>query len=129
MKILYGYAGIAVMAAVLSVSGCDRPNQGQQLPSKGFTANVTLGKQMFDANCARCHGAGGSGTDQGPPLVHAVYRPSHHADLAFHMAVKNGSVQHHWSFGNMPPIPGVSPKEVEHIIAYVRQEQRRAGIQ
>jgi hypothetical protein len=28
----------------------------------------------------------------------------------------------------MPAIPGVSPEDVGHIVAYVRQEQRLAGI-
>jgi hypothetical protein len=28
----------------------------------------------------------------------------------------------------MPKIPGVSPQEVGHIIAYIRQEQHRDGI-
>jgi len=116
------------------LSACDRPSQEelqqrQHLPEKGFAGNAALGKQLFDANCARCHGVMGRGTDQGPPLVHQVYRPGHHADLAFHMAVKNGTRQHHWHFGDMPPVTGVTPEEVEHIVAYVRQEQRRSGIQ
>nr|WP_087476575.1 cytochrome c [Nitrospira cf. moscoviensis SBR1015] len=33
------------------------------------------GEQKFTANCSACHGAGGVGTKQGPPLVHKVYSP------------------------------------------------------
>jgi hypothetical protein len=29
----------------------------------------------------------------------------------------------------MPPVQAMSPEQVEHIIAFVRQEQRRAGIE
>ncbi len=65
---------------------------------------------------------------KGPPLIHDIYRPGHHADLSFHWAVKDGTKQHHWHFGDMPPIADVSPEQVGHIIAYVRREQRRAGI-
>ena len=48
--------------------------------------------------------------------------------MAFHLAVKNGVKQHHWHFGHMPPVEDLSPEQVEHVIGYVREEQRRAGI-
>jgi len=35
---------------------------------------------------------------------------------------------HHWEFGNMPKIEGVSPADVEQIIRYIRWLQRQAGI-
>ena len=38
-----------------------------------------------------------------PPLVHKLYEPGHHSDMAFIMAAKNGVRSHHWRFGNMPP--------------------------
>ena len=79
-------------------------------------------------HCARCHGEAGNGTKQGPPLVHEVYRPGHHPDLSFHRAVNDGVQQHHWKFGNMPPVPAVSAQQAEHIIAYVRHLQFQVGI-
>jgi mono/diheme cytochrome c family protein len=127
------YAGLLLVTGLL-LTACDRPSpeelrQRQHLPPPGFVGDAALGQQLFDANCARCHGAMGRGSNLGPPLVHKVYRPGHHADLAFYLAVKNGSRQHHWLFGDMPPITGVSAEETTHIVAYVRREQRRAGIQ
>lgn len=86
------------------------------------------GEALFLANCSRCHGAGALGTDQGPPLIHKYYEPSHHADDAFYAAVAQGVQSHHWNFGNMPPIPGVSQDDVGEIVAYVRALQRQAGI-
>lgn len=86
------------------------------------------GKVVFDRNCVACHGANAAGGQGGPPLVHKIYEPGHHADISFVLAVKNGVRQHHWSFGSMPPIPGVSEAEVEQIIAYVRTLQRANGI-
>ena len=62
------------------------------------------------------------------PLLHGYYRPDHHANYAFYMAVKNGVVQHHWEFGNMPAMPQVSPEQAADIIAYVRALQRQAGL-
>lgn len=98
------------------------------LPALGFVADARRGQRLFEANCAACHGRNGRGTDTGPPLVHPVYRPSHHADLPFHLAVKNGVRQHHWNFGNMDPVKGVTPENAADIIAYVRKEQRAAGV-
>lgn len=123
----------ASMLVMLLLAACDKPSPEQvrarqHLPGPGFVADARQGSQLFRANCARCHGAAGKGTDQGPPLVHPIYRPGHHADLTFHWAVSRGAKQHHWQFGDMPPLPGVSPEDVGHIIAYVRAEQRKAGI-
>ena len=86
------------------------------------------GERAFDANCTECHGRRALGTEQGPPLVHIVYEPSHHADGAFVLAVQRGVRAHHWGFGDMAPIPGLSGEEVAEIIAYVRFLQRQAGI-
>jgi len=122
--------GFLVTSAVL-VAGCEQPNSEQTqryLPEKGFVANSQQGERLFRDNCAQCHGKAGAGTNQGPPLVHKIYHPGHHADLTFYLAAKNGTQQHHWRFGNMPPVPAVSPEQVGHIIAYVRRQQRQAGI-
>jgi len=126
------YLFIAVVSTVL-LAACDMPDaeqrrQQQHLPGPDFVADAAKGAQVFAENCARCHGAEAKGTNQGPPLIHKVYRPGHHADIAFHWAVKDGTKQHHWQFGDMPPIKGVSPDEVGHVIAYIRKEQRNAGI-
>ena len=69
-----------------------------------------------------------SETEQGPPLVHETYRPGHHADLTFHWAVRDGARQHHWNFGDMLPVPNLTPEDVGHIIAFLREKQRDAGI-
>lgn len=41
----------------------------------------------------------------------------------------NGARSHHWDFGDMPRIDGITSGQVEAIVAYVREEQRDAGIQ
>ena len=87
------------------------------------------GAALFASHCAACHGAGAVGTDQGPPLVHRIYEPGHHGDEAFYRAVSEGVRGHHWPFGDMAPVPGVSREDVGSIIAYVRGLQRAAGIE
>ncbi|MCC5980025.1 MAG: cytochrome c, partial [Salinarimonas sp.] len=89
-----------------------------------------MGERAFATLCAACHGTSAAGRDGvAPPLVHRIYQPGHHSDEAFHIAVQNGVRAHHWRFGNMPPIEGVTRAEVNTIIAYVRALQRANGIE
>lgn len=90
---------------------------------------AAAGENLFNKNCATCHGANATGLDgAGPPLVHIIYEPNHHSDAAFHLAVQRGVRAHHWSFGDMPPVEGVGQEDVEKIVAYVRTLQRANGI-
>ena len=86
------------------------------------------GKRKFDDNCAICHGANGAGSDIGPPLVHKIYNPGHHADQSFVIAAKRGVKSHHWRFGDMPPLPHVGERDVAAIVLYVRELQTANGI-
>jgi mono/diheme cytochrome c family protein len=86
------------------------------------------GRQAFEQNCVACHGENAAGSDQGPPLVHDIYNPGHHADFSFQQAIKQGVRQHHWRFGNMPAQPQVSEKELASIVRFVRELQKANGI-
>lgn len=86
------------------------------------------GEAAFNKNCVKCHGEKGSGTEAGPPLIHRFYHPNHHSDLSFRWAVERGVRSHHWGFGDMPKIEGVSKEDIENIIIYVRTLQKEAGI-
>lgn len=97
--------------------------QPAQVPS-----DLKKGQAKFAAHCARCHGDGGVGTAQGPPLVHKIYEPNHHGDQAFQRAASSGVRAHHWNFGDMPKVEGVTTDDVSEIIRYVRWLQRQAGI-
>ena len=94
-----------------------------------FTEREKLGMMAFNAKCADCHGTNAVGKEGiAPPLVHKIYEPNHHADLAFERAVQNGVRAHHWPFGNMPPVEGLTRGDVGGIVAYVRVLQRENGI-
>lgn len=97
-------------------------------PSPGLMPNAAKGRTLYERSCASCHGVDLKGTDQGPPFLHRIYEPSHHGDIAFQLAARNGVRAHHWKFGDMKPVPGTSADDVAHITAYVRSQQRRAGI-
>ena len=107
----------------------DERRKAMHLPPEGFNGNTEQGVVLFNQYCTICHGSGGLGTQQGPPLVHQTYKPAHHADFSFHMAVRDGVRSHHWNFDDMKSLPDVTPEATEHIIAYIRREQRKVGIQ
>lgn len=86
------------------------------------------GASYFGQHCVACHGAHAAGTDSGPPLVHAFYRPAHHGDQAFVLAIRQGVAAHHWRFGNMPPQPQVPDSQIGPIVGYLRWLQVAAGI-
>jgi mono/diheme cytochrome c family protein len=90
---------------------------------------LAAGEAVYVANCAVCHGPQGTGTSQGPPLVHIYYEPSHHSDEAFERAIREGVVPHHWDFGPMPPVLSLGDEEIAQVTAYVRALQREEGIQ
>jgi len=128
MKILQvlGFVLIVLLSGIApACSQSDAPPQGAV---GAAPAEFRDGEQKFAANCSRCHGAGGIGAAYGPPLVHKVYEPNHHGDGAFQYAVANGVRSHHWQFGNMPKIDGVTPDDVDQIVKYVRWLQKEAGI-
>ena len=89
---------------------------------------ASAGKVLFEVNCARCHGQQGKGTDHGPPFVNDIYNPGHHPDVAFVLAARNGVRAHHWNFGNMPPIKGITDADMAAIVKYVREFQEANGI-
>lgn len=101
---------------------------GVVLPA-AFTPEAQIGKRGFENNCAKCHGDNGAGK-QGvaPPLVHVIYEPNHHADEAIQRAVANGVRSHHWRFGNMPAVKGLTRADVSYIITYIRELQIENGI-
>lgn len=105
------------------------PMAAEEVAVPELSAAAARGQAIFEQNCATCHGRNASGTDKGPPLVHPIYEPSHHADLAFLLAARNGVRAHHWRFGSMPPVEGVTEREIEGVVAYVRELQRANGIE
>ncbi len=99
-----------------------------KLPAQ-LSQDAVEGGELFADNCQRCHGKNASGTGKGPPLVHVIYEPSHHSDASFYKAASKGVKQHHWPYGDMPPVAGLTENAMGKIIRYVRELQRENGIQ
>lgn len=117
---------LALLAALL-VAACGSSESGGDTPTATFEG--TDGPALYAQACSSCHGADLSGTEKGPPFLDAIYRSGHHADASFFLAAKRGVRSHHWSFGDMPPVEGLSDVQIEAIVAFVRGRQAEAGIE
>ncbi len=152
--IIAGFGLLAVVAAgYLALKGgsgeAPAPESAQSVPAGGAAGGkaapsgaaiaevrvppleglAKMGQMAFRARCAGCHGEKAEGQKGvAPPLVHDYYKPSHHGDAAFMLAARTGVRAHHWRFGNMPPVKGVTDAELKSIIAYVRALQKANGI-
>lgn len=115
-----------IAAAVVFVAACGAPTS-----SDGTTRSFTGldGASLYAQACAACHGAELTGTESGPPFLDAIYLPGHHADAAFLLAARRGARSHHWDFGDMPPVEGLSDAQIAAIVDFVRVRQVEAGIE
>lgn len=133
-KLVAFIIGFTIWLANCSEAGKDASSSAAAVEPERNVAQLTLPPELASAEqkyvtyCSRCHGIQGRGTDHGPPLVHKIYEPRHHSDFAFQRAAANGVRAHHWKFGNMPPIEGVTAQDVAAITRYIRWLQRQAGI-
>ncbi len=117
---------------LFSRMGKEKPATGAamvQVKVPSLSGAAAEGEAVFNENCASCHGTNAAGQEGiAPPLIHRIYEPSHHADGSFLLAVKQGVRAHHWPFGNMPPIEGLTEGQVARIVAYIRTLQAANGI-
>ncbi len=117
------------MILLLALAGAAQAEPLVEVTVPDLSPDEAVGKALFDANCAACHGENAAGSsEKGPPLVHPIYEPGHHGDIAFYHAALNGSRAHHWRFGDMPPVAGIAEADIAAIVTYVRALQRANGI-
>ncbi|MBV7409406.1 cytochrome c [Maritimibacter sp. DP1N21-5] len=133
--------GIVALVLVLNAGRGDGTTVRTDVSSDAVTELVAVsvpeldgqaaeGRLVYVANCAGCHGPNAGGLEgAGPPLVHKIYEPSHHGDMAFYLAAVQGVRAHHWDYGDMPPVTGVTEAEVASIVSFVRALQRENGIE
>jgi mono/diheme cytochrome c family protein len=118
--ISWGAAALLASVAVAAVScgGSD---------GEVAAGSAEAGAAVYAEKCASCHGANLEGTEKGPSHLSKVYEPSHHSDASFRRAISQGAPQHHWNFGDMPPVQGVSEDQATAVIAFIRAQQRERG--
>ncbi len=124
-----GVAGYFHVGDAEESAGSGPPIATVNVPD-ALSAQAQMGQKTYEANCVSCHGRNAAGQDGiAPPLVHILYEPGHHDDESFQRAASRGVRAHHWRFGDMPPVEGLTRQDVAAIVAYVRELQRANGIQ
>lgn len=112
-------SGSAVMTAPPRV---ERPRVAQE--------TLALGKQVFDANCAACHGDRGQGAPNwqkpGPdgkypaPPLNGTGHAWHHPMAALQQTIRNGTLR---IGGSMPPWKGkLSEEEIQAVIYWFQSK-------
>ena len=140
-------AGVAALAAVLlflatacpgddpapSSTATPTPTAETPTPTPTSTPESRFsgvdGRALYGQACAVCHGQALEGTNNGPTFLDRIYAPGHHADISFMFAIERGVRAHHWNFGNMAPVEGLTQRQVLAIIGFIREQQREAGIE
>jgi putative heme-binding domain-containing protein len=97
----------AALFLVLALAGA---SEG---PSPAAAEENTLGRRLFDAHCARCHGIGGAG-GEGPSLVRPTL-PRAPDDKALQTVIRNGIPG-----TEMPRTLRMLDREIVPLMAYVR---------
>lgn len=128
MKLIKHVVWVAALSTSASWAAMAGTSDPSSVTTPAMTPDLEVGKKAYGTYCASCHGANAVGTDKGPPFLHRVYHPGHHSDQAFYMAPRQGARAHHWKFGDMKPVEGVSDSELEAIVKYVRALQKANGI-
>lgn len=112
--LLLAAAGFTGSDSLASAQGAP-PVQGPPSAAQGSPADkltpddIAMGKQLFAANCASCHGVDASG-QLGPNLHGVVQRRGEQGVFGI---VRNG-------MGGMPPVSSINDQRVWQVIGYVR---------
>lgn len=125
----WGWVAPPIVAALLIIGCSDNDATDPTAPDAAADPAGSVGADVYADSCASCHGADLRGTDKGPSQLSIVYEPNHHPDDAYRSAIANGAPQHHWTFGDMPAVEGLSNEEIEAVIAFIRAEQARQGFE
>lgn len=84
------HLSLLALTGMLAIIACDSSQPKSAVGGATVPAELQPGESKFHAYCSACHGPQGTGTQQGPPLVHKIYEPNHHGDAAFQRGRSQG---------------------------------------
>jgi putative heme-binding domain-containing protein len=107
-SVSHAVATFAVLAGPITATA-----RAQQVTPQAAESELAAGKRAFDANCARCHGIGGTG-DTGPSLAQPAL-PRARDDSLLRSLIRNGI-----GGTEMPGSFWLSEPDVRRVATYVR---------
>lgn len=107
---------IAGLAAALLASGCHR--LPPPTPLDRLTPRQQRGHLVFQARCAHCHYDRQDGSLHGPSLLAVFKKPYLHSGAPANEERVTSTVLH--GHGLMPAQPGIDPRDLDDLIAYLR---------
>ena len=120
-------SGPALVFAFFGTSGLDAFDDSTS-PAMEFTLSEE-GRVAFAEDCVRCHGRLAEGTERAPALVASRYAPDRFSDGDFNRAVRFGIAPSRPGSGGMPSYPGLTDRDLDRMLAFLRGLQREHGIE
>lgn len=123
------WSGLGLLAMVVALAVALTACATGSATSDQDSTTDPAGAALYVQNCSRCHGVDLQGTDRGPSQLSEVYKPDHHPDASYRAAIAEGVQAHHWPFGDMAPVEGLTADQVDAIIGYIRAQQDEHGFE
>jgi mono/diheme cytochrome c family protein len=123
--------GTAVKKAVPAAAAGTKEEVEPENPFRNDPGAIAAGKQIYDQNCAACHGDRGEG-GIGPSLTDDMflYAEGDLKDDDYFEITNNGSQEGHVEEGRtmkggMPPFKSLGKEKIWQVIAYIRSLQKK----
>lgn len=119
--------GILAVLTILVLAGCTGAAlpTGQQAAGEPASSSVEMGREIYQANCAGCHGGATGGRMQDvPPPLNANGHAWHHPDCVLTQIIEQGSAAFAGAPSKQPQMPAFasqfSQSEIAAVLAYVK---------
>ncbi len=100
------------------------PGKWKPAETRYLSQLAVAGKRVFEGHCADCHGYQALGSPRGPSLQDRVYWRDLLDKRTFHSAITDGVRAYRWTYGDMPPVEGLSFNQIETVARYIHELQQ-----
>src|ERR1700735_4630080 len=126
LRVCFAFAGFSLLVVILFLStlasALEKPQVGAASPRRSTVAAADAGKNVFDRNCAGCHGLDARGGEHAPNIANNP-ELRRMADAQLVRIVHDGAAS-----GAMPAFGStLKDGEIKAVVGYLRSLQGRRG--